>query len=350
MKQTCIPVETVQVGEHTLTVRDLGLEDESAIVDLHTLVFGPQVDAAWLRWKYGQEPHQGLGQAVGAWHGETLVAFCGGVPRTLNLHGKVWRGLQLTDVMVHPQWRGILTRKGPFYHASSRFYQSRIGEASCHPFQLAFGFGSRIHVRLAVTIRLGWDGGQMQMLHWKPTAVDKRAVPLTWCWQEILPQDDLFDTHINTAWDIMKREASGVTIGHRDAAYLRWRYVDRPPAVGAGLQERYRYFVLRRPWSRRASGVAVMDLRSASAHWLDWIGSTAQMPLAIHAVRCQAAQSGANEVTAWASPLIVQHLEHTGIDSREVCAWLGIPVHSTIQESDVPMLNWWLMGGDTDFL
>lgn len=344
-----IPVETVQVGGHTLTVRDLGIGDESAIVGLHTLVFGPQVDAPWLRWKYGQESHQGLGQAVGAWHGNTLVAFCGGVPRTLNLHGKVWRGLQLTDVMVHPQWRGILTRKGPFYHASFRFYQSRMGNLQTHPFQLGFGFPSQIHMRLAEKIGLAWDAGHIQTLHWQPAPAD----PLSWAWrwQEIFPTDADFDTHINTAWAVMEKETRGLTLGHRHAAYWRWRYVDRPPAIGMiHTEARYRYFMLRRPWSRRACSVVVMDLRSPVAHWLDWVGSVQSLPLAVQALRHQAAQSGARDITAWASAKVAQQLEGTGIVAKEVCAWLGVPCNSDMQGIPVADLNWWLMGGDTDFL
>lgn len=349
MKQVLVPAETVQVGTYTLTVRDLGVGDESAIVNLHTLVFGPQVDAAWFQWKYGQNSDQGLGQAVGVWHEDTLVAFCGGVPRALNLHGKAWRGLQLTDVMVHPEWRGILTRKGPFYHASSRFYQSRMGNLQTHPFQLAFGFGSQIHVRLAVTIGLGWDAGHIHTLHWQPDA--SITLPWTWRWQEIMPNDKSFDKHVNAAWRAMKNEALALTIGQRDAAYWRWRYVNRPAAMGMAAGEvRYRYFILRRPWNRLASGVVVMDLRSPTAHCLDWVGSLAYLPFAVQMVRRQAAQSGARDVAMWASAQVTQRLEETGIAAREISAWLGVPRHSDTQGIAVADLNWWLMGGDTDFL
>ena len=350
MEQVDLPEEVVRVGEHTLTLRNITALDQAAVVNLHTLVFGPQVNAQWFAWKYGDLSHQGRGQAVGAWHGDNLIAFCGGVPRTLALHGKTWSGLQLADVMVHPSWRGILTRKGPFYHASSRFYRSRMGPAQSHPFQLAFGFGSRIHVRLAVTVGLGWDSGQMQMLHWPVADSGATATPWTWRWQEISPNDKHFEAHVNTAWEVMKNGANGLTLGHHDAAYLRWRFVDRPPEVNADAAPRYRFFMLRRPWSRIASGVAVMDLRSTCAQWLDWIGPIGLMPIAAHAARYQAAQSGARELTAWASPAVVQQLENTGVASREVCAWLGIPATSDLKEQDVAGLGWWLMGGDTDFL
>ncbi len=346
-----VPLETIQVGTHSLTVRDLGAGDAEAIINLHTLVFGPQVDREWFQWKYGQNPDQGLGQAVGVWHGDTLIAFCGGVPRTLYLHGKAWCGLQLADVMVHPEWRGILTRKGPFYHASSRFYGSRIGSLSERPFQLAYGFGSHIHVRLAVTIGLGWDVGHMRTLHWQPDTSPTIALPWAWRWQEIFPTDSDFDAHINAAWVHMEKETQRLTLGQRNAAYWRWRYVDRPLAVGMAAGEvRYRYFILRRLWSRRACGVVAMDLRSGSAHWLDWVGSMEWLPLAVQAIRYQAAQSGAQDVTAWASTQVEQKLEGTGITAREVCAWLGVPRNSDIQGIPVAGLNWWLMGGDTDFL
>lgn len=350
VQQVAIPVERVRVGQHELTVCDIQSDDLPAVVGLHTLVFGSQVDSSWFGWKYGQDSHQGRGQAVGAWCGDVLVAFCGGVPRTLDVHGQTSRALQLADVMVHPMWRGILTRKGPFYYASSRFYRSRLGEVATHPFQLAFGFGSQIHVRLAVKVGLGWDSGQMQMLHWQPLAAAPNMLGWAWRWEEVEYTDARLAHHVNCAWSVMRAQCQTMTLGHRDIDYVKWRYIDRPFDAGGGARTQYRFFVLRRPWSRNAVGVAVMDSRADTVQWLDWIGPVDLMPLVARAVRCEAGRVGATDVSAWASPAVEACLAHTDVARREVCAWLGMPQASAISPAAIPGLNWWLMGGDTDYL
>jgi len=345
-------VRIVQVGNSALTLRDVMPGDMDAVLALHTHVFGPEVDARWFDWKYGPAPEQRRGQAVGAWHDGELIAYCGGLPRALWQKRRSLSGLQLSDVMVHPAWRGILTRRGPFFHVSQRFYSSRLGPEQSRPFQLGFGFGSEIHVRLAVMVGLGRDGGVIETLHWNTSQAAMPGLPWHWRWQALLPSGTRFDRAVNAAWKSMQAQAGDLTLGQRDAAFLRWRYVDRPDAPGtpAGAPPRYRFFELRHPWSATAAGVAVLDLRSTSAHWLDWVGPVELMPLASRASRLEAARAGATELTAWASPAVAQQLASTGIERREVCAWLGIPAASDLKPEALPGLRWWLMGGDTDFL
>ena len=344
--------QTVQVGEFALTLRDVLPGDGDAVVALHTLVFGPDVDAKWFAWKYGQAAQQGQGQAVGIWHGGALIAFCGGLPHTLWRQGRRVQGLQIGDVMVHPAWRGMLTRHGPFFHVSQRFYDSRLGAAQNHPFQLGFGFPNARHLRLAVLLGLLHDGGAMESLHWAtaPTAIDR--LPWHWRWQEMAPTEEHFDRDVNAAWQTMLAQSPDLTLAQRDAAYLRWRYADRPNAAGApaAAPVRYRFFKLRRAWSSKPVGVAVLDLRASSAHWLDWVGPPELMLLACQACRLEAARAGATELTAWASPAVARMLERSGIVQRETCAWLGIPAASDLRPQELPGLHWWLMGGDTDFL
>lgn len=348
------PRHTVQVGEFTLTLRDVVRNDMAALLALHTVVFGPNVDARWHAWKYGEAPGQGQGQGVGAWHGSELVAFCGGLPRTVWRHNKSLAGLQIGDVMVHPSWRGIFTRRGPFFHVSQRFYDSRLGPAPGRPFQLGFGFPSERHLRLATMTGLLHDGGVIESLHWRTQRAAGLDLPWHWRWQRLDPLDKRFDAATNAAWKSMLANASdeGITIGQRDAAYLRWRYVDRPDAASPSMQwtSCYQFFELRRPWSRIPAGVAVLDLRSPSAHWLDWVGPIKLMPLALDACRLEAMRAGAIELTAWASAAVAQQLAQSGIERRAVCAGLGIPVASDMKPAEVPGLRYWLMGGDTDFL
>ncbi len=344
--------QVVQVGGADLHLCDVTAADMAAVLALHTQVFGPDVDAHWFGWKYGQEPDEGGGQAVGAWQGDHLIAFCGGLPRSLWQGGRRLQGLQIGDVMVHPAWRGILTRHGPFFHVSDGFYTSRLGAVGTRPFQLGFGFPSDRHLRLAVLLGLLQDDGEMQALHWPLARSGLKALPWHWHWQALESSNAQFDQAGNQAWAAMLAQAGGLMLGQRDAAYLRWRFVARPDSVTASPASapRYRFFGLRRRWSATWAGVAVLDLRGEQAHWLDWVGPLTLMPLASTACRLEAARAGATGLTAWASAAVAEQLEPTGVVERTVCAGVGVPVRSAPPPSGLPGSRWWLMGGDTDFL
>jgi hypothetical protein len=340
------------LGKWALILRDVTPGDVAAVLTLHTLVFGSDVDALWFDWKYGQALGRGGGQAVGLWHGAQLIAYCGGLPRPLWRQGQPLSGLQIGDVMVHPQWRGIYARHGPFFQVSRRFYQSRLGMASEQPFQLGYGFPNERHLRLAVLLGLLRDGGVIEALRWDTSLPLAQSLPWLWKCRELAPTDRAFDLSVNTAWESMKVASDDLTLGQRDATYVRWRYVDRPndASVPNKAAPRYRFFALRRVFAGSCQGLAVLDLRSNSAHWLDWIGPTELMVLANRACCQQAARCGASSLTAWASPAVAQVLKDSDIQSREVCAHLGIPSHSALDPQTLPDLQFWLMGGDTDFL
>jgi len=344
--------QKVKLGSVELTLRDVTPGDREAVTALHTLVFGPNVDGAWFAWKYGDAIEQGQGQALGVWHGGELIAYCGGLPRTLWRQGKAVRGLQIGDVMVHPQWRGILSRRGPFFQVSRHFYDSRLGVEQTSAFQLGFGFPNERHLRLAVMLGLLRDGGEMECLHWRSRPTDMKTLPWNWCWHALEPSDKRFESAVSGAWAAMRASAHDLSLGQRDAAYLRWRFAQRPPDVGTSAEAaaRYRFFALRRRWSNNCVGIAVLDLRSNSAHWLDWVGPLKLMPLVSLACRLEAARAGAAELTAWASQAVAGQLADTGITQREVCAKIGIPCASDLKSEAVSGLRWWFMGGDTDFL
>jgi Acetyltransferase (GNAT) domain len=342
----------VEVGAFLLTLRDVVADDMAAVLNLHNIVFGSEADARWYAWKYGAAPNEGGGQAVGAWHGSDLIAYCGGLPRTLWQCGKSLRGLQMGDVMVHPVWRGILTRQGPFFHVTHRFHNSRLGATHSHSFQLGYGFPNLRHLRLGVVLGLVRDGGEIESLHWSALKIRDLHPSLFWRWQRLLPSDPHFDKAINAAWQTMQVQAPHLLLGQRDAAYIRWRFVDRPipHSLRSEVTARYCFFELTRPWTTSGSGIAVLDLSSASAHWLDWVGPAKLMPLAATASRQEAARAGCTELVAWASPFVSRQLANSGIARREVCAGLGISAASVLEAQEVQGLPWWLMGGDTDFL
>ena len=350
---TCgVNSQAVRIGEFMLALRDVTLSDETDVLALHHRVFGSGADARWFAWKYGQDSNQGHGIAVGAWHEGQLVAYCGGVPRALRLHDVDLRGLQIGDVMVHPAWRGVFGRRGPFFQVSNSFYESKIGAAHSRAFELGFGFPNMRHLKLAVLLGLLHDEGVIQSLHWNSLPPTDFRLPWFWRWRPLQPSDPKFDRNVNAAWKRMQAELPHLILGQRDAAYIRWRYVDRPWATGGRAEKlvRYHFFELRYAWSSISWGVAIMDLHSATPQWLDWVGSVNLMQAASLGCRMEAAQAGAPELVAWASDSVAHQLANTDVMRREICAGLGIPTSSVSASHPVEKAGWWLMGGDTDFL
>lgn len=327
----------VRIGTELFQVRDLRAEDQESLLRLHVNVFGPGATSAWYEWKYAA----GGGLGSGVWHEGELIAHCGGVPRPLWHRGHRTTGIQIGDVMVAPQWRGILSRRGPFFQASRAFYSAHVGERQGHA--IAFGFPSERHLRLAVTLKLLWDGGPVHALTWDLQGKAQRGPGWGWSWDLLDPSHPRFDLWVSAAWQRMRSAAGALTLGERDARYVRWRFCERP-------ERRCNFVALRRPWSRTPAGIAVMDTASADAQWLDWIGDPAEIAAAGRACIAEASRAGARSLSAWTSPLVTQSLRNSGVAHQNVIAWLGIPRDSSLAEQEVAGMPWWLMGGDTDFL
>jgi hypothetical protein len=202
---------------------------------------------------------------------------------------------------------------------------------------------------LAVKMGLSWDAGLMHHLAWTTAGAllpwHLRAEP--WQPKSNGSPDHSFARTIQMLWDQMKRSpaAAGVSLGVRDAPYLQWRYLRRPDRT-------YQWVCVRRAWSTRPLGLAVVAAVPADGAllWLDWIGPMQYLPLAAQACRLHAARVGASYLTAWASEPVCLALEGSGVDHRSVEAGLGVPVASDVTDNQVTALNWWFMGGDTDFL
>jgi hypothetical protein len=331
------PPHEVEIAQAVFQVREMSPADEQALLLLHVRVFGPGASHAWYEWKYGQ----GGGLGMGVWHNGELIAHCGGLPRTLWRQGRRIGGIQIGDVLVAPEWRGILTRRGPFFQACSRFYAAHVGARSGH--DIGFGFPNDRAMRLPLLLKIGWDGGPIHSLDWRVAASPEPLAGWAWRWTELDPAHPDFESVIGAAWQRMRAKASDLILGERTAPYVRWRYERRPGRTCS-------MFALRRPWSRDAVGVAVLDLSSADALWLDWIGEPGAIAVAHRAGLAEAARRGATRLSAWCSPAVVDCLQNSGFEHQNVTARLGIPRASELTEDEVAGMRWWFMGGDTDFL
>lgn len=338
-------ISTVQIGGVWLTLRDMQASDATHLLGLHQEVFGVPVDARWWAWKYGAGATEGAGEGVGLWHGDSLVAHCGGVPRCFSHQGVPSSDIQIGDVMVAPQWRGLLTRHGAFFHVSNHFYATRLRSGSLGS---GFGFPSDRHLRLAVKLGLLMEAGHVLDVHWGtvPPSQQESSEHTGWRTDRLHAHSKRFDKTIDRAWALMRSKTTAFSVGERTSRYVRWRYAMRPNSDVVFLR-------LRRPWHLRAEGVAVLAPPGPGqrlAQWLDWIGPPEGLAAVCYACRQEAARLGAAGLSAWVSPLVMDRLGPAGVIYQGKAACIGMPVAPNVDATTAASRRWWLMGGDTDFL
>lgn len=335
-----VPNHEITIGGEVFNCRYLCAADSSQFVDLHQAIFKSTFNHSQYQWKYLDRGNPSLG----LWNGAgKLIAHCGGLQRELCFESAPILGLQITDVMVHPQWRAILTRRGPFYWVSYWLYQNQIGEQA--KAKVGYGFPSHRHLELAVKLRLLLDGGSIWQMQWATV----RSSP-TWFWyyRKLTAASSDWENVLKSSWQRMQKTSQDLCLGSRTFNELIWRYHQHP-------QHQHIYLGLKRPWSSQIIGVAIIrypDSNKNKLLWLDWIGPPSALRNALAMVRNYSYDChGINaEVEAWGSEQIRQALKRTLQYSEQRVAGLGLPIQSCLSASEITEKPWWWMAGDTDFL
>lgn len=322
-------------GGKPYVIRDIALSDAPEVLRLFAHAFGQHADEAWFNWKY----RYGSGCAIGLWDqlGQ-LKAHCAGIPRTILWHGKHVAGLQIGDVMVSTDIRGMGMRNSPFQQVSSRFYSTYVG--SQQSYQVAWGFPNHRHMRLGVTLDLFWDAGIISQLNWTTQKQQSRPWLSFVKLSEHAPN---FDSEVNMVWQAMSIDMQDYVLGVRDSTYVRWRFLSRP-------DRSYQLFALRCRFTGRMQALVVMRIAEHKSEVLDVIGPRSTILPAIRAAINQAAAAGATTLTAWASSTTAEHFRCTGASAEPSGASLAIIKKSTCFAEGIMNVPWWWMGGDTDFL
>lgn len=329
----------VAVSGRRFLVRPLAPDghDCAAVLALFERVFGHRGTAQWHTWKY----IQGDARAVGLWSEDgQLLAHYGGVPRVLQAATGVLHAVQIGDVMVAPEVRGLLTRRGPFFQVCSRFFGDWVGTG--RDFALAFGFPNARHMKLGRVMDLYHDVLPVMGVHW-PSG----SPPLPFGWRCEKVDGDAACALADRLWPAMRAGQAGLTLGVRDGAYLRWRFVQRPDME-------YAFLALRRwPWqaahAARALAVVRIDEAAGSLQVLDVIGGAAAMPAMLRAVRQEAARRGL-QAQAWACGQSLQWMCAHGAVQDGPVASLAVARASALDAAMLADMRWWWTGGDTDFL
>ncbi len=322
-----------RIGAHSFRVAEIATVDQTEVLRLFAAAFGHSPDPRWYAWKYGA----GAGEAIGLWNeGGRLAAHYAGFPRELRWRGAPVRAIQIGDVMVAPEVRGLLTRKGPFFQVCSRFFAGRVGAGKAY--RLAFGFPNERAIRLGVALGLYHDAGIIHQVSWPAS---EWKAPFGWRWEAATGERLI--RQVERAWRAMSKDFSAYVLGVRDADYIRHRFLSRP-------DRQYHIFTLRRWPLGGTVAVAVMHVEPGRAELLDVIGARAAFPAVVRAAAAEAARSGAALLTAWASPAaLAVFRESTAVEVVGKAAHLAVAKASALTDDEV-VAPWWWMGGDTDFL
>ena len=269
--------------------------------------------------------------------GDKLVAHYGGITRRLLYRGEPALGLQVCDVMVAPGERAIMTRRGVFLQTAAAFLELYCGLQQAH--RVAYGFPNARHMRLAE--RLGLYGEV-------DTLVERRwpAMAGFHAWQyraRELTEADLSRNDLSLIWQSMAEDFREQILGVRDAAYLRFRYLNHPV-------HRYAVWGLQHRWTGRWQGMVVVRPEPGQCRLMDLIGPVSLYPQLIALARSRLSVWGATELIGWFTRSQVDRLAATGGKTQDTD--ISIPANTWSVGPPLAEVQgrWWLTMGDTDFL
>ncbi|WP_088285360.1 bifunctional class I SAM-dependent methyltransferase/GNAT family N-acetyltransferase [Ideonella sp. A 288] len=329
----------------------LGGAQAGAVRTLFERIFGHPLSAEEWAWKYGD----GRGHAVGLVRpgrvppgGDgaepELLSHYGGLSRRVIFHGEPVLACQVCDVMVDARARTALARGGPLQRTTATFLDEQIGWGKPH--RIGFGFPTDRAMAAAEHLGLYTAVDEMVCAAWPAssagTGVGTVAQPLE--------AADLADGGeavpvIDGLWRDMAAALPQATLGVRDAAWLRHRYLGHP-------RFRYELWLLRRRLTRRPIGVAVLRRHEQHLEWVDAVAPPAAWGALLAVARQRAAVLGAPMVEAWITQSqqhLMQALAPQDIGLRPLGIRVPANAHSPGPDADAHRGRWLLMAGDTDF-
>jgi hypothetical protein len=219
-----------------LTIRLYKPGDEIGIVKLFKEIFGREMTIEEWRWKYTGQGNKKVYSSIAVNETNEVIAHYGGVPHRMIYHGKEIYGLSIGDVMVHPTFRGLKL----FKKAAAMVPD----EAAIDGFILGYGFPNERALQLPEKLGLYekiedvFEANKEVRFHKNMNRLLYKFFPISYD-----------DRRINKLWESVK-DTFGLSVV-RDREYLQWRYEKHPFFS-------YELWGLRKRWSRRLQGLAVL--------------------------------------------------------------------------------------------
>jgi GT2 family glycosyltransferase len=304
--------------------------NEAELLDLFRAAFGYQMNPELWRWKY--HAFDTLGALVR--HNGRAIAFYGAMPRSIHLFGSPATAVQIGDVMVLPEERGILTRQGPFFLAAAGFLERFVGHGKTFP--LAFGFPSERPCRLGVRLGLYDKVGELAQINW-PALQARPSYRM-----RLRPLSTNDSAAVDRLWLEMADALQDQVVGVRDWPYVQRRYMQHPTIS-------YQLYLITSRFTQTPIGIIVIRVLDDAVELLDIIAPPQRMATLIHCLRRLTWNLGKPRTYAW---ITMQHAHSLAGDTGEIVpTGIVIPYNRWTPgiSADKVMDRWWLMGGDTDF-
>lgn len=311
-------------------------------VQLRTLfnqVFGHSISEEEWDWKYRGTDLRGsllTKSSTG-----DAIAFFGGMPRIFTYKGENFPAVQNGDVMVRMQERGVFSRKGALFQVAKYFFSRHLGENQEYAF--AFGFPNARHFQLGVKLGLYGKAARMQHMRWAPQAA-------SWGrrWSIKLIDANMPLHALDLLWLQMQASWPEHFLPVRTAKHWQWRYLQRPGCD-------YRLLLVCQRLTGRPLAALALRLHAEYCDWLDYLGSSRNLPLAIAAVRAFAHQHQ-RPAHALISDAVAAEFSAAQPQSLDISpSEIFVPTNAIDAAGSVlPGMPWmgrlWLMGGDSDFM
>lgn len=322
------PDPTTTVIKKRWECRWASKHDQEVFLSLFEAAFGHAMTSSLWAWKYGHQDKYGvLAHSAGK-----IIAYYGGLPRNFWLNGETISAVQICDVMVAPEMRGILTRKGPFMHTADTFLTARIGQDKAYRF--AFGFPSERAARLGE--KSAWYARTDSFLEvsWPVTT----SLPF---WFKATPLTEDHSVLVDKLWQTMQTSLPNHLLPIKDATFFKWRYKDHP-------NHDYLSYVV--SWRGINKAIGIVTLRDhglgSGMEIMDLLAPASELKTLLTAAQDICMRTGHTRLFGWMTPEILSFLPNPATQS-EVSGVYVTPDFKN--RADQQQIGWWLMSGDTDF-
>lgn len=306
-------------------------EDESALLQLFHQAFEHEMPVEQWRWKYATSDPPGCCVL----DGNQLIAFYGGMPRTIRIAGDQATAVQIGDVMVAPGQRGVFTRRGAMFRAAAQFSEDLVGVGK--KYDCGYGFPSERHNRLGEHLGLYARIGKLQEAAWEPLS----SRPSLWLSLHPIKASQL--THLSQLWLEMAESLCDKVVLERDATYLNHRFLSHPTVD-------YCCFLVKHRFTGGPVGLIVLRDHGANGmELLDIVAPIGRIPLLIKAAQFLTARLQRQRLFAWLSEAVAECVKETLPTLTDLN--LPLPIIAWGRQRDLQWTRgkWWLIGGDTDF-
>lgn len=304
-------------------------EDLEAFQKLFHTCFNSSISRQLWFWKYGEN----RGQQVGIWSGDEMVGHYGGSTRRVLREGKPFLATQISDVMVKPSERGVLSRRGPLAQSATTYIENWCGWGSKHPF--GFGFPNSRHMGVAERLGLYADVGQVSQVDWD-------ATPNRFDWKLRAIRQRPEPATVEKFWAAMAADFTHAIIGIRDYPHFKHRYLDHP-------HHDYQIWLVKRRFAKQELGLMVLRAHPDSMELIDLIAPRKSFPELIEKARRITASQNLPRLFCWISEPYADDFVAMGGMKSDPDVRIPTNILSDGPAPETLRDRWWLMGGDTDF-